>query len=69
MVKRRKVSPAKFMMKQWKEISDLEGDIGCTSLVTCIAKNLCLLKMLLLLKSRIFPVGLLIMNILSKPTC
>jgi hypothetical protein len=25
--------------------------------------------MLLLLKSRIFPVGLLIMNILSKPTC
>jgi hypothetical protein len=32
------------MMKQWKEIPDLKGDVGCTSLVTRIAKNLGLLK-------------------------
>ena len=44
MVKRRKVSPVKFMMKQWKEIPNLKGDVGCTSLVTRIAKNLGLLK-------------------------
>jgi hypothetical protein len=28
------------MMKQWKEIPELKGDVGCTSLVTRIAKNL-----------------------------
>ena len=44
MVKRRKVSPVQFMMKQGKEISDLKGDVGCTSLITCIAKNLGLLE-------------------------
>ena len=44
MVKRRKVSPVKFMMKQWKESLDLKGDVGCTSLVTRIAKNLGLLN-------------------------
>ena len=44
MVKRRKVSLVQFMMKQWKEISDLKGDIGCTSLVNRIAKNLGLLE-------------------------
>jgi len=44
MVKRRKVSLVKFMMKQWKEIPYLKGDVGCTSLVNCIAKNLGLLK-------------------------
>ena len=44
MVKRRKVSLVQFMMKQWKEISDLKGDVGCTSLVICIAKNLGLLE-------------------------
>jgi hypothetical protein len=44
MVKTRKVSPVQFMMKQWKEIPDLKGDVGCTSLVTRIAKNLDLLK-------------------------
>jgi hypothetical protein len=44
MVKRRKVSPIKFMMKQWKEIVELKVDIGCTSLVTRIAKNLGLLE-------------------------
>jgi hypothetical protein len=44
MVKRRKVSPIKFMMKQWKEILELKGDVGCTSLVTPIAKNLGLLN-------------------------
>jgi len=43
-VKRRKVSPGQFMMKQCKEISDLKGDVGCTSLVTRIAKNLGLLE-------------------------
>ena len=44
MVKRRKVIPVKFMMKQWKEILELKGDVRCTSLVTRIAKNLGLLK-------------------------
>jgi len=44
MVKIRKVSPVQFMMKQWKEIPDLKGDIGCTSLVTRIARNLGLLE-------------------------
>ena len=32
------------MMKQWKEISDLKGDVGCTSLVSRIATNLGLLE-------------------------
>ena len=32
------------MMKQWKEIPELKGDVGCTSLVTHIAKNLGLLN-------------------------
>ena len=31
-------------MKKWKEIPDLKGDVGCTSLVTRIAKNLGLLE-------------------------
>jgi hypothetical protein len=31
MVKRRMVSPVKFMMKQWIEILELKGDVGCTS--------------------------------------
>ena len=44
MVKRRKVSPIKFMMKQWKEVFELKGDVSCTSLVTRIAQNLGLLK-------------------------
>ena len=44
MVKRRKVSPVKFMMRQWTEILELKGDVGRTSLVTCIAKNLGLLE-------------------------
>ena len=44
MVKKRKVSPVQFMMKQWKEILDLKGDVVCTSLVTRIAKNLGLLE-------------------------
>jgi hypothetical protein len=44
MVKKRKVSPIQFMMKQYKEISELKGDVGCTSLVTRIAKNLGLLE-------------------------
>jgi len=57
------------MMKQWKEILDLKGDVGCTSLVTRIAKNLGLLKMLLLLISMTFHVALSIMNILTKHTC
>jgi len=41
---KRKVSPIKFMMTQWLEIPGLKGDVGCTSLVTRIAKNLGLLK-------------------------
>ena len=44
MVKRRKVSPIKFMMKQWKEVFELKGDVGYTSLVTRIAQNLGLLE-------------------------
>ena len=43
MVKRKKVSPVKFMMAQWVEIPGLKGDVGCTSLVTRIARTLCLL--------------------------
>ena len=44
MIKRKKVSLIKFMMTQWLEIPGLKGDIGCTSLVTHIAKNLGLLE-------------------------
>ena len=44
MVERRKVSPVKFMMKQWKEVFELKGDVGYTSLVTRIAQNLGLLE-------------------------
>ena len=44
MVKRRKVPPVKLMMKQWKEVFELKGDVGCTSLVTHITQNLGLLK-------------------------
>jgi len=40
MVKRRKVSSVKFIMKQWIKILELKGDVWCTSLVTRIAKNL-----------------------------
>ena len=43
MVKRKKVSPIKFTMAQWAEIPGLKGDVGCTSLVTRIARNLGLL--------------------------
>jgi hypothetical protein len=43
-VKRKKASPIKFMMTQWAEIPRLKGAIGCTSLVTRIAKNLGLLE-------------------------
>ena len=44
MVKRRKVSPIKFMMNQWKEVFELKGDVRCTSLVTRIAQKLGLLE-------------------------
>ena len=44
MIKRKKVSPIKFMMTQWLEILGLKGDVGCTCLVTRIAKNLGLLE-------------------------
>jgi hypothetical protein len=44
MVKRKKVSPVRFMMTQWVEIPSLKGAIGCASLVTRIAKNLGLLE-------------------------
>ena len=32
------------MKKQWKEIPELKGDVGCTSLATSIAKKLGLLE-------------------------
>ena len=44
MTKIKKVSPVKFMMTQWLEISGLKEYVGCTSLVTHIAKILCLLE-------------------------
>ena len=44
MVKRRKVSPVKFMMNQCKDVFYLMGDVECTSLVTRIAQNLGLLS-------------------------
>jgi hypothetical protein len=44
MVKRKKVSPMKFMMTQWIEIPGLKGAVGCTSLVTSNSKNLSLLE-------------------------
>ena len=44
MDKRRKVSPVKFMMQQWKEVFELKGDVGCTSLVTRIVQILVLLE-------------------------
>ena len=44
MIKRKKVSPMKFMMTQWSEIHGLKGEVGCTSWVTRIAKNLGLLE-------------------------
>jgi hypothetical protein len=44
MVKKKKVSPIKFMMTQWAEIPGLKGAVGCTSLITRIAKNLGLLE-------------------------
>ena len=42
-LKEKKVSPVKFMMTQWAEIPGLKGDVGCTSLVIRIARNLGLL--------------------------
>ena len=69
MVKRRKVLPIKFMMKQWTVILELKGNVGCTSLVTRIAKNLVFWEMLVLLTLMTFPVGISTMNILSKHTC
>ena len=44
MVKRRKVSPIKFMIHHWLEFFTLTGDVECTSLVTWIAQNLGLLN-------------------------
>ena len=40
MVKRKKVSPIKFMMNQWLEVFTLVGGVECTSLVTRIATNM-----------------------------
>ena len=67
MVKRKKVSPIKFMMAQWAEIPRLKGDAGCTSLVTRIARNLGLLAnaSITYIDS---PNGLLIMAILIMHT-
>lgn len=43
-VKRRKVSPVKYMMQQWLEVFSLTGDVECTYLVTRIATNLGLMR-------------------------
>ena len=67
MVKRRKVSPVKLMMKQWKEVFELKGDVGCTSLVTRIAQNLGLLENASI--AYIEDIDTSIMNILSRLTC
>jgi len=44
MVKKKKVSPVKFMMSQWLEVFILVGDVECTSLVTRIATNMGLMQ-------------------------
>ena len=44
LVKRRNVSPIKFMMHQWKEVFTLTGDVEYSSLFTRIAQNLGLLN-------------------------
>ena len=69
MVKIRKVSPVKFMMKQWKEVFDLKGDVGCTSLVTRIAQIWVYWIMLQFLTLMTSIASTLIMNILSKLIC
>ena len=50
----------KLMMNHWIEIPGLKGDVGCTSLVTRIAKNLGLLEDASVTYIDV-PVGLLIM--------
>ena len=44
MVKRKKVSPVKFMMNQWLEVFTLVGDVECTSFVTGITTNMGLMQ-------------------------
>ena len=44
MVKRKKVSPIKFMMNQWLKVFTLVGDVECPSLVTRIATNMGLMQ-------------------------
>ena len=44
MIKREKISLVKLMMDHWLEIPRLKGDVGCTSLVIHLAKNLGLLE-------------------------
>jgi len=44
MIKIKKISPVKLMMDHWLEIPGLKGDVGCTSLVIRLAKNLGLLQ-------------------------
>lgn len=44
MVKRRKVSPVKFMMLQWSEIFKRKGNVKCSSLVTRLANSLGLME-------------------------
>jgi hypothetical protein len=68
MIKRKKVLPIKFMMTQWAEIPGLKGDVGCTSLVTRIAKNLDLLANASITYMTV-PVRLSIMAILIMHTC
>ena len=44
MVKRRKVSPIKYIIHHWLEVFTLTGDVECISLVTRIAQNMGLLN-------------------------
>ena len=68
LIKRRKVSPVKFMMRHWLEVFSLTGDVECTSLVTWIAQNLGLMDnayFLILIRST----GTLTLNIFIKTIC
>ena len=68
LVKRRKLSTIKFMMRHWLEVFSLTGDVECTSLVIQIAQNLGLMDnayFLILIRST----GTLTLNIFIKTIC
>lgn len=39
-IKRKRVSPLKFLVNHWLELIELKGEIGCTSVITRIATRL-----------------------------